>query len=267
MFSLAWREWLRFFRQRSRIVGALGQPLLFWLLFGAGMNQMFSAGDLSFREYYFPGTMMLIILFTAIFATISIIEDRHEGFLQGVLVAPTPRWAAVGGKVLGGAVIALLQAMLFFLLAMTLGIQLNIGIVLMIIGWLFLTALGLTALGFVIAWVTDSTQGFHAIMSLLLLPMWLLSGAFFPVPSTSGSDWGPVIIHWMMRLNPMTYAMAGLRRILYFEMADRIDVLNKNGEIWLPGMLVCLTVMIGFTFLMFVVAWRVSLRHTAGDLK
>ena len=86
--TLCWRECVRFFRQRNRVIGAVGQPILFWLLFGAGMNQMFQVQQQSFSEYYFPGTMVLILLFTAIFATISIIEDRREGFLQSVLVAP-----------------------------------------------------------------------------------------------------------------------------------------------------------------------------------
>ncbi len=268
MFSLAWREWLRFFRQRSRVIGALGQPLLFWLLFGAGMNQMFSVGDISYREYYFPGTMMLIVLFTAIFATISIIEDRHEGFLQGVLVSPAPRWAAVGGKMLGGAMIALLQAMLFFLLSLTLGIRFGVVNVSMIIGWLFVTALGLTALGFIIAWVTDSTQGFHAVMSLLLLPMWLLSGAFFPVPaSTAGMGTVALTMHWIMRLNPMTYAMAGLRRLMYAGMPDRIEALTQHDVMWLPGIFLCMIVVFGFAIASFLVAWRVSLRPMSGDLR
>lgn len=268
MFSLAWREWLRFFRQRSRVIGALGQPLLFWVLFGAGMNPMFSAGDISYREYYFPGTMMLIVLFTAIFATISIIEDRHEGFLQGVLVAPAPRWATVGGKMLGGSMIALLQAMLFFLLSLTLGIPLHAANVLWIIGWLFVTALGLTALGFVIAWVTDSTQGFHAVMSLLLLPMWLLSGAFFPVPtSTADGTATTLIMHWIMRLNPMTYAMAGLRRLMYAGEADRLEAMTLGGQLWLPSMSLCVGVVVIFALAGFLAAWRVSLRSTSGDLR
>ncbi len=268
MGSLAKREWIRFFRQRNRVVGAMGQPLLFWLLFGAGMNQTFQAGDVSFREYYFPGTMLLILLFTAIFATISIIEDRHEGFLQGVLIAPAPRWSMVGGKVFGGAMIALLQAMFFFLLSLTLGIRLSVPLVTAVVAWLFLSAVGLTALGFVIAWKTDSTQGFHAIMSLLLLPMWLLSGAFFPVPiPTSGMGLGPLAIHWIMRMNPMTYAMAGLRRLIYTGMPQRMEALNTDTQIWTPSLLTSTLVLVTFTGVMLLASWRLSLRHTSGDLR
>ena len=107
VWMLCRREMLRFFVQRNRVVGAIGQPLLFWLLFGTGLNQTFrlpaddGPGDLSFQQYYFPGTVMLIVLFTAIFATISIIEDRREGFLQSVLVAPVPRWSLLLARTSG----------------------------------------------------------------------------------------------------------------------------------------------------------------------
>ena len=122
-------------------------------------------------------------MFTAIFATISIIEDRREGFLQGVLVAPLPRWAMVLGKILGGSTIAVSQACLFLLLAWTVGIHPGPLAMIAVLGWLILSALALTGLGFLLAWRMESTQGFHAIMNLLLMPMWLLSGAFFPVPT------------------------------------------------------------------------------------
>ena len=127
--ALCMRELLRFFRQRNRVVGALGQPLLFWGLFAAGFGPSFrpadpqSAGQ-SYGEYFFPGTVVLILLFTAIFATISIIEDRREGFLQSVLVAPIPRWSMVLGKLLGGTFIAMLQALVFLTLGAFIGRQL-----------------------------------------------------------------------------------------------------------------------------------------------
>ena len=101
--TLVAREWVRFIRQRNRVIGAIGQPLIFWLLFGVGLGPSFrmpdAAGDsISYRAYFFPGSLVLILLFTAIFATISIIEDRREGFLQSVLVVPIPRWSMVLGK-------------------------------------------------------------------------------------------------------------------------------------------------------------------------
>src|SRR3954465_575513 len=105
--TLCQRELVRFFRQKNRVFGALGQPIIFWLLFGAGLK----SNNLDYA-HFFPGTLVMILLFTAIFATISIIEDRREGFLQGVLVAPIPRWSMGLGKVLGGATIAMVQGIM-----------------------------------------------------------------------------------------------------------------------------------------------------------
>ena len=260
-FVLARREFVRFFRQRNRIIGAIGQPILFWMLFASGMDQMFRAGEQSFGEYFVPGTMMLILLFTAIFATISIIEDRREGFLQSVLVSPSPRWAMVLGKILGGATIALLQGLIFLLLARSLGIQFGFVAVLKIAGWMFLSAVALTGVGFVIAWPMESTQGFHAIMNLLLMPMWLLSGAFFPVP-TVGSQAGlaELTMHWIMRFNPVTYAVAGLRHLM-FPAAATIN------ELWLPSLSLCFAVLSLFTVAMVIWAARMARQPSPGDLK
>src|SRR5688500_12422589 len=127
--SLCRRELVRFLRQRNRVIGALATPLVFWLLIGAGMGRSFSApvpgGGGGYMEYFFPGTILMILLFTAIFSTISIIEDRREGFLQGVLVAPVPRLAIALGKILGGTILAFGQGLLFLLLAPTVGIRLS----------------------------------------------------------------------------------------------------------------------------------------------
>lgn len=215
IWTLTLRELVRFFRQRTRVIGALGQPLLFWILFGAGLKSSFqppawASWEMSYQEYFFPGVAVMIVMFTAIFSTISIIEDRREGFLQGVLVAPIPRLALVVGKLCGGTVLAVLQAGLFLLLAPTMGISLSPVAAGLMLAWLILLSFTLTALGFVIAWPMDSTQGFHAIMSVFLMPMWLLSGAFFPA---AGSGW----LSWIIAANPLTYGMAGLRRLLYFD--------------------------------------------------
>ena len=262
--ALCWRECVRFVRQRNRVIGAIGQPILFWILFGAGMNSTFQISGQSFREYFFPGTMMLILLFTAIFATISIIEDRREGFLQGVLVSPIPRWSMVLGKIMGGALIATLQGLIFLTLALTLGIRFHLGTGLMIVAWLLISSIGLTGLGFVLAWRMDSTQGFHAIMNLLLMPMWLLSGAFFPIPLlNNGTGWGEKILHFVMRCNPVTYAVAGLRRLLY---RDTGAVEHGLADIWLPGLGISTFVLFSFATIMCVCAWRMSCRHTSGDL-
>ena len=238
--------------------------MLFWLLFGVGMHRSFRLGgeelaDQSFLAYYFPGTLVLILLFTAIFATISIIEDRREGFLQSVLVAPIPRWSMVLGKVLGGSLIALTQGLLFLLLAWTLSIELGWSALAGLVTFLFGSAVALTSLGFVLAWRMESTQGFHAIMNLVLMPLWLLSGAFFPVPPPqTGAAWSQLVLHGIMRINPVTYCVAGVRRLLYDE-----SVLTA---IWVPGLDTCWIVTTMFAVCMFATACRIARRTSAGDL-
>src|ERR1022692_2130579 len=128
-YTLWWREMVRFFRQRDRVVSALGTPLVFWLLLGSGLGKSFSApaapAGHGYLEYFFGGTIVLVLLFTAIFSTISIIEDRREGFLQAVLVAPVGRLAIVLGKILGGATLAFVQGLVFLALAPLLGLHVS----------------------------------------------------------------------------------------------------------------------------------------------
>lgn len=211
--TLCWRELIRFYRQRSRVIGALGTPVVFWLLIGSGIGTSFRDAEMprtaGYLEYFFPGTLLLILLFTSIFCMMSTIEDRREGFLQSVLVAPISRASLVLGKVLGGTVLALGQALIFVLLAPVVGIALTGRQFLLLAAVLLLVALAVTSLGFTVAWKLDSVQGFHGVVNLFLIPMWVLSGALFP-PS-GASEW----IRWLMKLNPLTYAMAALRRTLY----------------------------------------------------
>jgi ABC-2 type transport system permease protein len=211
--ALWWREIIRFVRQRSRVTGAFAQPLVFWLLLGGGLNSSFRAPDMpqsTYMAYFYPGVIALVLLFTAIFATIAVVEDRQAGFLQGVLVAPVSRATIVLGQALGCTTLALVQGAIFLLFAPLVGIHLTVMSVLAVLAVQAVIGFGLTNLGLIIAWRMDSTQGFHAIMNLILLPIWLLSGAFFP--ATGASSW----LSWIMVINPLTYGMAALRRTLYF---------------------------------------------------
>jgi ABC-2 type transport system permease protein len=212
--ALWWREIIRFVRQRSRLVGAFAQPLLFWVLLGGGFSASFrppgTPEDLGAMAYFYPGIIGLVLLFTAIFSTIAVVEDRKSGFLQGVLVSPLSRGGIVLGQALGGTTLAVLQGVLFLALAPLVGIPLSLGSFVAVTGVITAIAFALTSLGLVIAWRMESTQGFHAIMNLILMPIWLLSGAFFPAAGAAG--W----LGWLMQLNPLTYGMAALRRCLYF---------------------------------------------------
>jgi len=225
-WSLWSREIVRFVRQRSRIVGALGSPVLFWILIGSGLGRSFQGSTMlsgGYLEYFYPGTLALIVLFTAIFSTISIIEDRHEGFLQGVLVAPISRAAIVLSKILGSATLAIAQAAIFLLAAPLVYDHLSAASVALALVAITLLSYALSGVGFSIAWMLDSTQGFHAIMNLLLVPMWLLSGALFPASGASG--WVQVL----MAVNPLTYGVAAIRTAFYGRTADAPGLAGSLG--------------------------------------
>jgi ABC-2 type transport system permease protein len=209
--ALWWRELVRFLRQRNRVIGALGTPLVFWGLLGAGLSGSVRGpvAGLGYIAYFFPGALVLILLFTAIFSTISVIEDRREGLLRAVLVSPAPRVAVVLGKVLGGATIATGQGVLFLLLWPAVGPWPGVAGMLAAVGAVVVLAVALTALGLCIAWRMDSTAGFHAIMNLFLMPLWLLSGAVFPFASA------PAWQRAVMLVNPLTYGHTALGAALW----------------------------------------------------
>ncbi|MGA7295289.1 MAG: ABC transporter permease, partial [Terriglobales bacterium] len=189
-FTLWWREIVRFYRQRARVVGVIASPLLFWIVIGSGFGTSFrsghAAGQQHYLDYFYPGVLVMIVLFTAIFTMMSVIEDRNEGFLLSVLVAPVPRAAIVLGKVLGGTTLAAAQGLIFLIFAPFVGIHMTLASFGLIVLTVFLVSFALTALGFAIAWPMDSTQAFHAIINLFLIPLWLLSGALFPLSGASG---------------------------------------------------------------------------------
>jgi ABC-2 type transport system permease protein len=251
--SLWRREVVRFLRQRNRVAGALLTPLVFWLLLGAGFGRSFRAADAPAGEgagylaYFFPGTLVLVVFFTAIYSTISIIEDRKEGFLQSVLVAPVPRSSLVAGKVLGGTTVALIQALVFLLLAPTAGISLTLPSVLATAGVLALVGLGLTALGLLLAWRMESAQGFHVVMNLVLMPLWLLSGSLFPASGAAG--W----LAWVMKLNPLTYTVSAVRHTLYLSV--------PGAGAALPGLSMSLMVTVVFSLLAFLAATALVVRR------
>lgn len=211
--SLWQREIVRFYRNRGRVAGVILSPLLFWLVIGSGFGTSFrsaGAGGSHYLEYFFPGALTMIVLFTSIFAMMSVIEDRKEGFLLSVLVAPVNRSVIVMGKVLGGATLAAMQGLVFLAFTPLLrNAHLGLNNVLPVALTVFLVAFSLTALGFAIAWPMDSTQAFHAIVNLFLIPLWLLSGALFPLSGAAG--W----IRALMLVNPLTYGNEALRQLLF----------------------------------------------------
>jgi ABC-2 type transport system permease protein len=211
-YTLWLREIVRFYRQPARVAGVIASPLLFWAVLGSGFAKTFQSASLhgtNYLAYIFPGSIALIVLFTAIFSMMSLIQDRNEGFLLSVLAAPVSRGAIVLGKVSGGATLAAIQGTIFLIFTPLVGIHLTIASLLLAIAVIALISFSLTALGFVTAWPMDSTQAFHAIVNIILIPLWMLSGAMFPASGASG--W----LRIFMRINPLTYGVDALRNALF----------------------------------------------------
>ncbi len=203
------RDLLRLVRERSRWLGVVLQPLLFWLLIGSGMGASFQieGSNVGYLTFFFPGIMVMIILFTTIFASMAIIEDRQQGFLQQVLVAPGSRLALVLGKVAGVTSVALVQVVLCMLVAPSAGFNLGEIMWVQLLAATILGCVGLAGLSFAMAWIINSTHGYHALMAVVLLPLWMVSGAMFPAQG----GW----LDTVMAVNPMTYLVDALRFALH----------------------------------------------------
>jgi ABC-2 type transport system permease protein len=216
------RELLRFWRQKSRVMGVVASPLVFWLLIGYGSNDL---------ARFYAGSLVLTVMFSAIFSTISIIEDRREGFLLSMMVSPAPRTSLVLGKIMGAATLAWIQGLIFLAFAPLAGVRIDPLELIPVAAAIFLISFTLTGLGFVIAWRMNSTAGFHAIMNLLLVPMWMVSGSLFPMSTAHG--W----VRAIMWVNPLTYSISLLNYTLRLPNA-------------FPGAVTSLTVTAAFGFVL-----------------
>jgi ABC-2 type transport system permease protein len=197
--ALARREFIKFWREKARVAGFAAAPLLFWLVVSAGFND--------FARFY-GGSIALALMFSAVFSNMTLIDDRKDGFLAGVLVTPAPRAGIVLGKVLGAAGLAWLQSLIFLFFLPVTGLQAGFFGVLACIAVLSLIAVLFTLVGFLCAWKMSSTQAFHGVVNMLLMPMWMLSGSLFPYEGAHP------LMQWAMRLNPMTYGISLLNQSL-----------------------------------------------------
>ncbi len=215
IYTIWYREFIRFIRERSRIVGMIGQPLLYLLIVGQGISAAMgfrsvpTGVPVNYVQFMYPGILAMSVLFTSVFSGISIIWDREFGFLKEVLVAPVPRWATALGKALGGSTVALIQAAIMLLLAPLIKVPLSLAVILQLLGMLFLISLGLTFLGIAIASRMQTMEGFQMFMNFLVMPLFFLSGAMFPMTNL------PAWMRVLMQLDPLTYGVDALRRLIY----------------------------------------------------
>ena len=205
VYWIWYREVIKFWREKTRIISSVVTPLLWLLIFGSGMRAVAIPGTDNYQAFLFPGVVGMTLLFTSVASGVSVIWDREFGFLKEILVAPVSRSAMVLGKVLGGGTSALFQGVILLPLSFLVGVQLSPVSVLLFIPVMIITAIGLVSIGLAIAAFVESMEAFNLIMSFAIMPMFLLSGAFFPLNSA------PVWLRGLSYINPLTYGVDVLR--------------------------------------------------------
>ena len=230
IYIIWYRDILRFWRDRWRLVASLAQPLLFLIVFGSGLSSSLGGasafgtkGGLSYIQFMFPGIIGMAILFTAIFGAMSIVWDREFGFLKEVLVAPIDRYAVAIGKALGGTTQAMIQGLILLVLAPLVGVKLSVSTVLLMVPLAAVLAFGLSSFGVALASTMKSMQGFQVVMNFLMMPMFFLSGALFPLNNLPG--WMTVLT----RLDPASYGIDPLRRVVLSASGLPSPVIDRLG--------------------------------------
>lgn len=206
IYILWLRQLKRFIRKKSAIVGAIGQPLIFFLAIGFGFGPVFAkAGAGNYIQFLAPGIIVMNVLFTSIFTGMEIIWDKQFGFLKETFVAPISRFEILFGKVLGGATVAMIQGLLVFAITVIFGFRPNLIMLPLALVFLFLVALMASALGAAIAARLDDMQGFPLIFNFVVQPLFYLSGAIFPLQNL------PTALTTVTHINPFSYGVDGLR--------------------------------------------------------
>ena len=206
IYILWLRQLKRYFRSKSRMIGSLGQPVVFLVALGFGFGPVFAkAGGGNYIQFLSPGIIAMSIMFTAVFSGIELIWDRQFGFLKETLVAPVSRLSIMFGRTLGGATTAFIQGIIVFLITIVIGFRPDIGAVLWGLFFMFGIAIVFTAFGTAIASTMEDMQGFGLIVNLVNMPLFFLSGALFPLNTA------PTFIKWVAFFNPLSYGVDGLR--------------------------------------------------------
>lgn len=217
IYIIWYREILRFWHNKPRIASSLAMPFLWLVMFGSGMRgtfQLFGAQEgFDFVQFLFPGVIGITVLFTSIFSSISLVRDREFGIFKAILVAPVSRVSIALGKILGGATVSTLQAILMLALAPLVKIHLGLGMVLALPPTIFLVSFALASLGMVVASHLRSTEGFQMVMNLFMMPMFFLSGALFPLVNV------PRWMEILSKVNPASYGIDLIRQVTFHFLA------------------------------------------------
>jgi ABC-2 type transport system permease protein len=207
------REVIRFFRSKSRVIGSLGMPFFFLAILGTGLNSTmrFSGANGNYLEFITPGVLAMVLLLPSISSGIMVIVDRQFGFLKETLIAPVRRTSIVCGKSIGGATTALFQGILMLMLSIFLGTSINVANLPLALLLMTIISMAFVSLGIAVACVIDDTHGFQLVMNFLIMPLFFLSGALFPLSSA------PNLVRYISYLDPLTYAVEALRFLLVGE--------------------------------------------------
>ena len=207
------REVLIYVRDRPRMISAFVMPIMMLVMFGEGLGNSIATlpGGIGYRQFIFPGMVAMIVLMNSVFSGVSIVTDRQFGFLREILVAPVSRTAICFGKITGGATIALVIGMVMFVIAPFLGIELTLEIVAKLIGLIALVSFMLTGVGVALGSRLRSVESFQMLSQVAIMPAMFLSGIFFPINNV------PVWMDVLVKLNPVTYAVAPIREIALSE--------------------------------------------------
>ncbi len=232
VYIIWYRDLLRWWRDRQRIIPSLVQPILYLFVFGVGLSSAMGGGlrtgnagnlGVSYTTFMYPGTLIMSVLFTAMFSSMGIVWDREFGFLKEIQVAPMSRMAVAVGKALGGSTVAMLQASLLLALAPFVGVALSPLVLIEALGIMFLLALALASVGVAIASRITTMEGFQVVLNFVMMPVLFLSGAFFPLQGLPG--W----LEWLTHLDPAAYAVDALRRIILSAAGVPADVVGTLG--------------------------------------
>lgn len=231
VYTIWYRDMLRFWRDKIRMIGSITFPLLFLFVFGSGLSSRmgFLGPGIDFTQFMFPGIIGMTVLMSSFMAGVSVVWDREFGFLKEVLVAPISRASVAVGKTLGSATVALLQGIIILLFAPLIGISLSVSTVLTLLPLMFLLAISMGSLGVLLATRIRSMQAFQVVMQMLMFPMMFLSGVFFPVEGL------PAWMNILVKVNPATYGIAPIRQVVLGMAPDspfNISVLGHTMSLW-----------------------------------
>lgn len=231
VYTIWYRDILRFWHDKMRMIGSMTFPLLFLFVFGSGLSaRMGSLGPgIDFAQFMFPGIIGMTVLMSSFMAGVSVVWDREFGFLKEVLVAPISRASVAVGKTLGAATVALLQGIIMLLFAPLIGVSLSVWTVLALLPLMFLLSASMGSLGILLATRIRSMEAFQAVMQMLLFPMVFLSGVFFPVQNL------PAWMNFLVKVNPATYGIAPIRQVMLGaspESPFSISLLGHTMSLW-----------------------------------